>query len=394
MRSRFVALVFALLFTMAWACTPLLDIDGFEYRPASGGASAQGGDGGRGGGGGAGGVEETGGGGEGGSAAGGAPPSVAYHQVTVTAGAAVSEGYSISVVFDHAEAVAAGASADGSDLRVYFEDGGQLTEIDRMVDPTSGLDRADSLIWLPAQQAIDAGSSDTRYYIGYGGGAAPPPMADGSAIFLLWDDFDGGSNGTFDIVGTASGTAEENGGLLRLTGDTGDIYQMADDFIFFHWSIGGDFVADTFTTDTGGGAGEWARLGGVMVRQALTRESRNQRVGAIAVNNTRNSTWRLADGADSDFAGDGSGEMLPEYYRLKRVGDDISTAYSTDGATWVDITTDNTFTEALVDPVFVGIPLSTFNEADGWVETEWFRLRRIVEPEPTTSVGPALTRAP
>ncbi len=114
-------------------------------------------------------------------------------EITVTAGAAVTAPYSISVQLDHATLVGLNQSlASGDDLRVVYWDGAAWVELDRRLDDQSNWNSATTTIWFRTQADILAGASDDDYYIYYGNSSAGAPPANWANVFLFYDDFEDG----------------------------------------------------------------------------------------------------------------------------------------------------------------------------------------------------------
>lgn len=144
--------------------------------------------------------------------------------ITLQAGSALPTSYSVSVTFDHAAAVSAGASlSNGDDVRIARWNGSSWTELDRIVDPAAGWNSATTKIWFRTQTAISAGAIDSSYYLYYGNGSASSPPSTGSNVFVFYDDFNGGalngSNWTVDSYGGGL-TATQTGGELKIAGTT------------------------------------------------------------------------------------------------------------------------------------------------------------------------------
>ena len=117
-----------------------------------------------------------------------------YRQrITITAGsAAVPNGYSASVTFNHASLVSAGKSqADGDDIRVFYKNGSSWVELDRVLDRLSSWNNAATTIWFKTQAAIGASSSDSNYYLQYGNPSAANPPVNKSNVYDFFDDFSG-----------------------------------------------------------------------------------------------------------------------------------------------------------------------------------------------------------
>ena len=111
-------------------------------------------------------------------------------RITVTAGSApVPTGYSASVVFNHAALVAAGRSlASGDDVRVLHWTGTKWVELDRFKDIPTAWNTATTRLWFRLQAPIPALGADSNYYLHYGDLAADPPPANGDYVFLDYEE--------------------------------------------------------------------------------------------------------------------------------------------------------------------------------------------------------------
>jgi hypothetical protein len=217
--------------------------------------------------------------------------------IDVFAEEAVSQGYSISLDVDHASLVATGkARADGADLYVVWDDGSTLMAIDRVLDAAASFGSASTRIWFALQS--DAAAGDVAgYYLYFGEPQAVPPPADPNAVFLYWDDFDAeDSDWKMSKVGTADGNAAVANGKLRLTGNSGDLWNGADDFLYYHRPAPGDFRATVKVVgvdDNGGGLATWSHVGGVMVRGSAGAGSRYRHIGPVFSAVARSTQWRF-----------------------------------------------------------------------------------------------------
>lgn len=109
--------------------------------------------------------------------------------ITVTAQDAVAAGYAVALTFNHAALVAGGRSlAGGDDVRVRYWTGTQMIELDRVLDPTSGWNRVNTIIWFRLQTALGSGAVNANYYLHYGSLVAGPPPASGDNVFLDYED--------------------------------------------------------------------------------------------------------------------------------------------------------------------------------------------------------------
>jgi len=120
-------------------------------------------------------------------------------QITVSASAAVPNGYTVSLTFDHASLVFAGkALASGNDVRVLYWTGAAWAELDRLLDPGSAWNNGSTKIWFKTQASISSSSSDSNYYLYYGYSGAGSPPANGANVFLFYDGFESGNFSAWD----------------------------------------------------------------------------------------------------------------------------------------------------------------------------------------------------
>jgi len=308
-----------------------------------------------------------------------------------TGGSSPPAGYSLALSLDHAALVVAGhALASGNDMRIVRKLGGALIELDRVLDPACLWDATPTVLWFRTVDAIAANGADDTYYLYFGNPGAVDPPADPAAVYEVWDPFDGQSLDpawTFSTIGQASGSVEMLGGTVRLHGSTGTIYYSADDFVFLHRDLAGDFRAETRIIARGGTPVQHAVLGGVMVRASLAPGSRHRTIGPVEASYARMSVYRLTDSTAADYVSNYGSHVLPEVEAVVRLGSVTRTQHSADDLTWVTLGTDQTFAQPVADPVLVGIPFSTDSGGDGWVDIDWFRARKVVDPEPTVTLG-------
>jgi hypothetical protein len=290
----------------------------------------------------------------------------------------------VPLSFDHASLVAGGkALADGGDVRVAVEVAGALSEIDRVLDPVSSWDAADTRIWFRARADADA------YHLYYGNEMPDAPLADGRGVYLWWDDFDGELDASWELitVGGASGSATPMDGALRLSGVSGAIGSTSDDFVFAARQLSGDFIADVAVVGAGGSLGAFAKLGGVMVRQSPLSDARHCTMSIQQSPRAYVAAVRPVDGmnsiADAQVPIDDS---FPRYLAAYRYGSDVAPQFADDGVTLV--TLGAVAPLGLTDPAFVGIPFANLSAGEGWVDVDWFRVRRL--PAGTISPNAAL----
>jgi len=93
-----------------------------------------------------------------------------YKQITITTGSnSLPIDYSVSVTLDHEALVNSGKSRlDGDDIRIKYNNSGEMIELDRMLDPSSSWNSNETKIWFKTQSSISASSSNYDYYLYYG----------------------------------------------------------------------------------------------------------------------------------------------------------------------------------------------------------------------------------
>jgi hypothetical protein len=79
--------------------------------------------------------------------------------------------------------------ADGNDLRILWNNGSSLTQLDRVAE--TSFNSGSTELWFRTQSAITANSADSNYYLYYGNPAAGTAPVNRSNIYSLWDDFTG-----------------------------------------------------------------------------------------------------------------------------------------------------------------------------------------------------------
>jgi regulation of enolase protein 1 (concanavalin A-like superfamily) len=302
-------------------------------------------------------------------------------EISVTAG--TPAGYSIALVFDHAALVAEEKSeADASDLVLAYDDGTELAEIDRVLEPTSEWNSASTVLWF----RTGGDGAHFLYYDRRGGTGAP--KADPAAVFDFFDDFEGnelaeGWNGHF--IGGATGDVVLDSGAARLRGISGDIGGTSDNFSFFARDVEGDFVVDVAIRGAGASLGAMSKVGGVMVRQSPLPDARFVMLAGQQTPGARVRGVRDVDGNEADLTSQAADIPYPQLYSVRRHGDELSVSYSDDAITWIGV--GQAAAVELLDPVLVGVPLANLSGGTGHVDTEYFRVRASVLPAPKAELG-------
>lgn len=306
--------------------------------------------------------------------------------------AAVPADYSIAVTIDHEMIAGDGKSQpSGDDVRIYRDESGTRVELDRMLDPASAWGAPQTMIWFRTRAPIAASTEDASYWLYYGDPSAANPPADGTQVYAIWTDFDDGApqgNGwAFSQIGSAVGSTSETGSTLTLVVDGDDIWGKSDDFVFLHHDVSGDFVADTHVLSMAGSLGGWSKMGGVMLRQSTSAGSRNRIMSPVRSNAARTNSFRLSDGANTSEVAEPGSDPTPEYERVTRVGDRSRAFRSSDGLSWSEDGAPIVFSQPLVDPVLIGIPACNLDPGkQASVNVAWFRVRKLVEPEPSVTI--------
>lgn len=111
---------------------------------------------------------------------------------------ATPDGYTTSLVFDHAEMVVSGQSlANGDDIRIWRHDGVSWTELDRVLDQTSAWNATDTQLWFRTREPIAAGQT-VNYWMYFGDDTPAAVLDDEANVWLVTETFDGGDLGIFD----------------------------------------------------------------------------------------------------------------------------------------------------------------------------------------------------
>ncbi|MFZ0965746.1 MAG: DUF2341 domain-containing protein [Candidatus Bathyarchaeia archaeon] len=297
----------------------------------------------------------------------------------------LGSGYSVCLIVNTASLVSGGKMLpSGNDLRIVYLNGSSWVEIDRdLIDMNTGSTK----VWFKTRAGISASGSDNNYYIYYGNPSAANPPANKSNVYDFWDDFDDGSLGsawTFSQIGGASGFCSESGTVVILNATTsGDLWGTSDSFLFLSISRNYDVLVESYTSSWGGSHQTWSKMGGVQLRQSLAADSKNRIMSPVYSAVGATNSYRLSTGG-STF--EQTTATQPKYCRLSRIGGTSRAWYSTDGVSWTELGSQISFSGGLSDPVRLGIHLAGLSSSTHWVEVDWFKVRKYVDPEPSTSL--------
>jgi plastocyanin len=122
-------------------------------------------------------------------------------------------GYSINLTLDTAALVAENKlQASGNDLRVVWDDGGTLIELDRIAE--TPFNDTGTEIWFKTQAPIPGNTRAQDYYIYYDNPSAAVPPTDPHNVWALWEPFDGATLDT--SVWTPMNSVTVSGGQAQL----------------------------------------------------------------------------------------------------------------------------------------------------------------------------------
>jgi hypothetical protein len=137
----------------------------------------------------------------------------------------LSMNYSVSVTIDTASWVSSGKlMPNDNDLRVVYDSGSGLVELDREVD---GMGTASTQVWFKTQASIPANSSDNNYYVYYGNPSAGNPPENEGNVYVWFDDFNRADKPDITTetpyqTKTSGGTWSIENGTLKNVGADGD----------------------------------------------------------------------------------------------------------------------------------------------------------------------------
>jgi len=298
----------------------------------------------------------------------------------------LGSGYSVCLIVNTTSLVSSSKMLlSGNDLRVVYWSGSNSIELDREV---INMNSDSTQVWFKTQATIEANGSDSNYYIYYGNPTAGSPPANRSNVYDFWDDFDDASLDpawTFLQIGGASGSYSESGTVVILNATTsGDLWDTSDNFLFLSISRSYDVLIESYTPSWGGVHDTWSKMGGAQLRQSIDANSKNRIMSPVYSAVGATNSYRLSTGGSTFEQTTGT---QPKYCRLSRIGGTSRAWYSTDGISWTELGSQISFSGGLSDPVRLGIHLAGLSSSSHWVEVDWFKVRKYVDPEPSTSVG-------
>jgi len=144
----------------------------------------------------------------------------------------LSSGYSVLLNVDTSSLVSAGKMlANGSDLRITYWNGSSWSEIDRDI---ISMNTSSTQVWFGTQTPIGSSPArDSNYYVYYGNPSAKNPPANRNNVYLWYDDFSTNTTLSYSIDRYASNWHGDDSNVYRpfwdpanyaVKFDTGDNY--------------------------------------------------------------------------------------------------------------------------------------------------------------------------
>jgi hypothetical protein len=183
-------------------------------------------------------------------------------------------------------------------------------------------------------------SATVNIVVNPAGGGLPAP----------WVDQDIGSPG---VAGSASYSA----GVFTIKGGGADIEGTSDQFHYVYQSMSGTSITIIARVSGIQGTDAWAKAG-VMIRESLAANSRHAMM-VLTSGNGLAFQRRTTTGGITDSTG-GSWVFAPYWVKLTRTNNTFTGYGSPDGVTW---TTVGTVDIAMANSVFVGMPVTSHNNA-------------------------------
>ena len=177
------------------------------------------------------------------------------------------------------------------------------------------------------------------------------------------------------VVGTSLYDAVN--GTWTIKGGGSDIWGSSDGFHYVYKNINGDFDVSCRVIEEGAttSPSEW-RKGGIMARNNSNVGS--QQASMLWTGSGKpHANWRYSANGQTDHSTDAAGS-LPEYIRLKRVGNVFSMYYSENGSAWTQQGTNKTI--SMNDTILIGLAVCPvdnshyltlkFGNLSGWAMTD------------------------
>lgn len=298
----------------------------------------------------------------------------------------LGSGYSVCLTVNTTSLVSSGKMLlSGNDLRIVYWNGSSWIETDRnVIDMNTG----STQVWFKTRADISASGSDNNNYMYYGNPSAVNPPANKSNVYDFWDDFDDASLDpawTFSQIGGAAGSYSESGTVVILNAtNSGDLWGTSDNFLFLSISRSYDVLVESYTSGWGGSHQTWSKMGGVQLRQSVDANSKNRIMSPVYSAVGATNSYRLSTGGSTS---EQTTATQPRHNRLSRTRGTSRAWYSTDGTSWTELGSQISFSGELSDSVRLGIHLAGLSSSSHWVEVDWFKVRKYVDPEPSTYTG-------
>lgn len=304
--------------------------------------------------------------------------------ITVASGGpAAPNGYSVSLTFDHATLVSAGkARTNGDDVRVMYWNGATWTQRDRVLREGSGWNSATTTIWFRTQAAIPAGGSNVNYFLYYGNPAAGSPPTNPSNVFFFFDAFPGpGLGPSYTVLRPPAAGWSVGASLLNINHDPNETFWAGNNTAaLFHIAAPavGDFEAQANQLGRPTADGH---TGGILAYQNDDNYIANFHTNIGGAE----SLAYVMEAAAAPTAETQGASSDPIHLRIRKLGTTYTGYYSTDGGvTFAQVGTPQVI---VLGPIRIG--LTAFSSTGNVMTMNFddFRVRRLVNPEPTTALG-------
>jgi len=289
----------------------------------------------------------------------------------------LGSGYSVCLTVNTASLVSSGKMlSSGNDLRILYGNGSSWVEIDR---DTIDMNTSSTKVWFKTQAEIDSSATDKNYYMYYGNPSAGSPPADKSEVYLWFDDFSTNTTNNYNVDRHAN----------DWHGNASNVYKpywdSAKSAVYF--DTGNDYV------------GGW--MPNAINETNVYAEMKMNITGSYPTNTTNGILLRWQN-KDTFYGGHISGgsytspclvrngrttyiayKSPSEYHAWNQWFTFAVAVWSSNLKLWVDgiLKVNGTDTQ-ITAPGKVSFLVS---QSIGWMDD--FKIRKYVEPEPSTSLG-------
>lgn len=179
-----------------------------------------------------------------------------------------------------------------------------------------------------------------------------------------WADADIGSPHN-----AGSATYDTPTGTFTVTGSGSEIYGTSDQFNYTYQSFTGNFTFVARITGNSGTDVNYGAADGIMVRESLAADSREEEVFVQPGGPHLFTQTRQSDGGSTSRVG-AAAAAYPTWLKMERYGDQIALYYSLDGVTWFAAPSQTLYN--LSATLYVGLAVTARNSAADAINTVTF----------------------